>query len=278
MTVTRDDTFDVCGPLPTGVTVLEASAGTGKTFAIAALATRYVAEGTPLDELLLVTFTRMATGELRDRVRERLVSAERGLDRVLAGGSADDRDEVVALLAEGDADAVRRRRDRLAGAIADFDAATIATTHGFCQEVLGGLGVAGDVEPDTTFVEDLSDLAEEVVDDLYVRRFHRRDAPRFNREEAMRIARIAVANPGVPLVPTDAPETSDRTMRVRLAAAVRKELEMRKRRMAVMTYDDLLTRLDDTLAGPGGDAAADRLRTRYRVVLVDEFQDTDAVQ
>ena len=64
--------FDVCGPLPTGVTVLEASAGTGKTFTIAALAARYVAEGTPLEQLLLVTFTRMATGELRDRVRERL--------------------------------------------------------------------------------------------------------------------------------------------------------------------------------------------------------------
>ena len=55
--------FDVCGPLPTGVTVLEASAGTGKTYTIAGLAARYVAEGTPLDKLLLVTFTRMATGE-----------------------------------------------------------------------------------------------------------------------------------------------------------------------------------------------------------------------
>ena len=49
--------FDVCGPLPSGVTVLEASAGTGKTYTIAALAARYVAEGTPLDRLLIVTFT-----------------------------------------------------------------------------------------------------------------------------------------------------------------------------------------------------------------------------
>ena len=60
--------FDVCGPLPApGVTVLEASAGTGKTFTIAALAARYVAGGIPLHQLLIVTFTRMATGELRDR-------------------------------------------------------------------------------------------------------------------------------------------------------------------------------------------------------------------
>src|ERR1022692_616522 len=76
--------FDVCGPMPgAGITVLEASAGTGKTFTIAALTARLVAEGVPLSDLLVVTFTRMATGELRDRVRERLVSAEDGLGRYL---------------------------------------------------------------------------------------------------------------------------------------------------------------------------------------------------
>ncbi|HWT25679.1 MAG TPA: UvrD-helicase domain-containing protein, partial [Solirubrobacteraceae bacterium] len=52
----------------------------------------------------------------------------------------------------------------------------------------------------------------------------------------------------------------------------------RKRRLGVMTYDDLLTRLDAALAGPDGDVAARRLRARHRVVLVDEFQDTDPVQ
>ena len=65
---------------------------------------------------------------------------------------------------------------------------------------------------------------------------------------------------------------------MRLAGAARDELEARKRRMGVMTYDDLLTRLSDTLAGAGGAVAAARLRARYRVVLVDEFQDTDPVQ
>jgi exodeoxyribonuclease V beta subunit len=161
--------FDVCGPLPTGVTVFEASAGTGKTFTIAALAARYVAEGTPPEQLLMVTFTRMATSELRERVRERLVSAEHGLERALAGAPPED-DEVVRLLATGTPDEVRTRRERLVAALADFDSATIATTHGFCQEVLGGLGVLGDVESDTTFVEDVTDLRDEVVDDLYIRR------------------------------------------------------------------------------------------------------------
>ena len=269
--------FDVCGPLPAGVTVLEASAGTGKTYTIAALAARYVAEGTPLERLLLVTFTRMATGELRDRVRERLVGVEQGLARTLAGGG-DDPDEVLRLLAAAPREEVERRRARIGAALAGFDGATIATTHGFCQEVLGGLGVAGDVEPDVTFEEDVRDLVEEVVDDLYVRRFHSVGVPQFDRAQALRIGMLAVGNPAAPIEPAAAPPESIAAMRVRLAGAVREELDRRKRRMAVMTYDDLLTRLQDILTGPAAASAVARLRERFRVVLVDEFQDTDPVQ
>ena len=254
--------FDVCGPLPSGVTVLEASAGTGKTYTIAALAARYVAEGIPLERLLLVTFTRMATGELRERVRDRLVSVERGL----AHAGSDD--PVVALLAP-DRD---RALYRLRRALADFDAATIATTHGFCQEVLAGLGIEGDPDPAATFVEDVSDLVDEVVDDLYVRRFLHGGEPAFPRAQAAAVVRAAVENPGVPLAeaPGELPQ-----MRRRLAQAARVELERRKQALAIMTFDDLLTRLHAAL----GDAAAvERLRARYDVVLVDEFQDTDPVQ
>ncbi len=261
--------FDICGPLPTGVTVLEASAGTGKTYTIAALAARYVAAGVPLENLLLVTFTRMATGELRERVRERLVSAERALRTGELG-----EDRLARFLA---GEQVALRRARLSGALADFDAATIATIHGFCQEVLGGLGIAGDVERDVEFLEDVSDLVEEVVDDLYVRRFHKQGEAAFTREEAGRIARLAVENPTAPIEPRNSADERP-AMRARLADAVRRELDARKQRAAVMTYDDLLTRLDATLAGSGGPVVIRRLRERFKVVLVDEFQDTDPVQ
>ena len=70
--------FDLCGPLPEHTVVLEASAGTGKTYTIAGLVTRYVAEGVAeLDELLVVTFGRAATTELRSRVRERWATTTR---------------------------------------------------------------------------------------------------------------------------------------------------------------------------------------------------------
>ena len=152
--------------------MLEASAGTGKTHAIGALVTRYVAEGVAtLDELLVVTFGRAASQELRERVRGHLVEAERALadpDRARAGS-----DPVHALLA-GAADAeVAARRERLRAGLAGFDAATIVTTHQFCQYVLTGLGIAGDGDADVELVESLDDLIVEVVDDLYVRAFAR---------------------------------------------------------------------------------------------------------
>ena len=59
--------------------MLEASAGTGKTYALAGLVTRYVAEGVAtLDEMLLITFSRAASQELRERVREQLRAGRRG--------------------------------------------------------------------------------------------------------------------------------------------------------------------------------------------------------
>lgn len=269
--------FDVLGPLPRGVAVLEASAGTGKTFTIAALTARYVADGVPLEHLLIVTFTRMATGELRERVRDRLVTAERALEAVCAGGAAPPDDGVAQLLATGTADEVATRRARLAQAVSDFDAATITTTHGFCLEALGSLGFTGDLDRDCVFTEDVGDLVGEVVDDLYVRAFVNRDRA-LARKQVQAIAKAAIANPSAQLEPSDATPGTLPARRANLARAVRAELERRKRATSIMTFDDLLTRLEATLKEDLTGDVAGRLRDRYRVVLVDEFQDTDPVQ
>ena len=142
--------FDVCGPLPTGTTLLEASAGTGKTFTIAALTARYVAEGVAeLSQLMLVTFGNAASRELRDRVRERLVGAERACATRRPPALADD--DVLRLLADVDDERGGARRARLARALAGFDDATIATTHSFCSQMLAGLGTAADADPAATF-------------------------------------------------------------------------------------------------------------------------------
>jgi exodeoxyribonuclease V beta subunit len=271
--------FDVCGPLPTGTTVLEASAGTGKTFTIAALTARYVAEGAAeLSQIMLVTFGNAASRELRDRVRERLVSAERGL-RDPAAARADERDPVLRLLADVPDDEVERRRERLARALAGFDAATIATTHSFCSQMLAGLGMAADADPSAVFVEDIDDLVREVVDDLYVRTFgSSADLPFLSHAEFLELGRRAVGSDRqATLWPSDGEGPAAR--RRRAAAAVRKEVEQRKRRLGLVDYDDWLSLLRDALTDDAsGAVACERVASRFRVVMVDEFQDTDPVQ
>ena len=272
--------FDVCGPLPSGTTVLEASAGTGKTYTIAALATRYVAEGiAELPELMLVTFSRAATQELRGRVRERLVTAERGLadpPRARLDGA----DELLALLADAPDDEVARRRHRLTRALAAFDAATIATTHGFCLQMLAGLGMAGDLEPDAMFVEDVDDLVVEVLGDLYLRRFASESGEAaVDPRTALAVARAAIGDPQATLVASEAANGSSADLRYRLATDTGTEVYRRKRMRRLLDYDDLVSRLDDALRDSvRGAAAVERVRSRYRVVLVDEFQDTDPLQ
>jgi exodeoxyribonuclease V beta subunit len=281
--ITDHPPFDLCDELPSGTTVLEASAGTGKTYTIAALTARALAEGAvELGQLLLVTFGRMATNELRLRVRERLVSVETCLaDAVAKRIPTRPPSPLEARLSTGHPDELARRRQRVSRALAEFDAATIATTHEFCLEMLDGLGVLGDREPHARLVENLTDLTREVTTDLYLRRYATSGSPPMSYDEALEIANQAVGAVHARLVPTGTTldDPSGSGARVAFATAVRREVERRKRAGKLFTYDDMLTRLRDALADPEhGTAAAERLRQRYRIVMVDEFQDTDPIQ
>ncbi|MFZ2014261.1 MAG: UvrD-helicase domain-containing protein, partial [Nocardioides sp.] len=267
--------FDLAGPLPTGTTLLEASAGTGKTFTVAALVTRFVAEGRAnLDQLLVITFGRAASQELRERVREQLVAAERAL---ADPGAADRTHPVVDHLLTAEPAEVAERHRRLRDALASFDSATIATTHQFCQTVLRSLGVAGDTDTGVTLVESLDELVVEVVDDVYLRGFgDEAAAPPFTRVEALSLAATVVGDAHARLAEPDDPESAG-GRRVAFAHEVRAEIERRKRRLGILSYDDLLGRLAGALADDDA-PARQRMRQRWKVVLVDEFQDTDPKQ
>ncbi len=269
--------FDLTGLLPDGTALLEASAGTGKTYAIAGLAVRYVAEhGIELPQMLVVTFGRAATSEMRDRIRDRLALAAHAL---VHREPVDD--PYVEWLGCTDLEEVDRRAHRLRRALSDFDAATIATTHQFCNQVLGGLGLTGGVDARETFAESSADLADEAIIDLYLRDVASDPARAAGLPfgTARAAATAALGDPHARLVPTTADPASAPGLRVWFATEVRAEVARRKRLRLEVDYDDLLIRVRDALADPvAGEAVAARLRARYSVVLVDEFQDTDPVQ
>src|SRR4051794_19417513 len=231
-----------------------------------------------MDELLVVSFSRESTRELRERVRERLVSARDGL---APGFDVPIEDQVLGQLARASAAEVGVRRHRLEEALTVFDAATVTTTHGFCQQVLVALGTAGDHDTGAVLVENIGDLVAEVADDLYLRKWGTpgADKAEMTRAEFHELAMAAATDPATTLLPDPATVSGLPGLRARIAQAVRSEVDRRKRRQQLNDYDDMLIRLAATLTDPDtGPVARGRLRDRYRVVLVDEFQDTDPVQ
>ncbi|HEU4361755.1 MAG TPA: exodeoxyribonuclease V subunit beta [Mycobacterium sp.] len=269
--------FDLLGPLPAdrSTVVLEASAGTGKTFALAGLVTRYLADGAAtLDQMLLITFGRVASRELRERVRNQIADAVAVLER-----RREPANELEVYLLDAADDVRSNRCSALRDALADFDAATIATIHQFCSLVLKSLGVAGDTDATVELAESLTDLVTEIVDDHYLEHFgNDEDQPPFNRAQAIELATAVVDDPAAELRPADPDPAS--AARLRFAASVIAELEHRKRRLGILGYTDLLTRLAGELARTDSEhaTAADRMSRRWRIVMVDEFQDTDPVQ
>lgn len=154
-------TFDLAGPLPRGITVLEASAGTGKTYSIAQLLVRFVAEeGVPVEQVLIVTFTRLATEELKDRLRRRLSEAAACLRGEEAGDPL-----LQAWAAQAPDDQRDLWRQRLEVARDNFDTATISTIHRFCLRMLQLNAFESGTSFDLTLVHDLRSLRDQAVAD-----------------------------------------------------------------------------------------------------------------
>jgi exodeoxyribonuclease V beta subunit len=269
--------FDLLGPLPArgSTTVLEASAGTGKTFALAGLVTRYLAEGmATLGEMLLITFSRAASRELRERVRAQIAEVATALELP----PHDAVNDLVEFLLRGTDHERDARRTRLRDALANFDAATIVTTHEFCGIVLRSLGVAGDTDATVELVENLNDLVDEIVDDRYLATFGQtEDEPLLTHEDAASLARAVVNDPSAHLRPLAPDPGSVAEVRLEFARKVIDELELRKRRMGILGFDDLLSRLAAALEEVDA-PARERMRLRWPIVMVDEFQDTDPIQ
>jgi len=142
-------------PLLEGVSLLEASAGTGKTFALARIVLRLIAEqGLEIGKILVVTFTTAATEELRGRIRELLVNAL----SLLQDGSEEITDETILQLQKTEKQRhLSIRRIRLA--ITCFDEAIIETIHGFCSRVL----TENSLETSALFEARLDQASDELV-------------------------------------------------------------------------------------------------------------------
>jgi exodeoxyribonuclease V beta subunit len=152
--------FDVVQPDLENGRIIEASAGSGKTFSVAGMVAHEIAMNSDLriSEILVTTFTRNSAAELRDRIRRRLVS----LEESLRSGVADDKDALAQSLIVGDR---LTMADRLMRAIREFDSATIATIHSICSRVMAmaGLSVSGEGKANSEIEQLISGVINDEV-------------------------------------------------------------------------------------------------------------------
>jgi len=151
--------------LKPGVNLIEAGAGTGKTYAIGMLVLRSLVElDVALDHILIVTFTKAATEELRGRIRSRLVEAR---DLLLAVDPETTVADPTLLSWRQRLPDQQKAVKAIQQALLDYDQAAIFTIHGFCQRMLAEQALESGQLFDAELLADLDSLVQEVGDDFW---------------------------------------------------------------------------------------------------------------
>ena len=282
-----------------GFTVIEASAGTGKTTTISAIILRLLVEqGIPIEQILVTTYTELATAELRGRIRDTITDA-----------LAQKRLPFVAEIVKRVTDRKQFER-RLKIALQSFDEAPIFTIHGFCARVLADRAFESGVPFEAELVADQSRFLNEIADDFWRAHFYTDDTvmaallrERLTPARLVELLNQLTNNPTLRVCPApenraalekkitelcrvggDGEEVTELAQRLIVSLQsefcewARAELRRRKTDRRVQSFDDMLTRLDEALRGVGGRELQKSLLERFSVALVDEFQDTDPVQ
>jgi exodeoxyribonuclease V beta subunit len=153
-----------------GINLIEASAGTGKTYAIAMLALRFIVEkNLKIEQLLVVTFTKAATEELKDRIRARLSEAKRAVN----GRTAEVDGNVLTWLDSLTLDKSEIKQ-RLETALLNIDQAGIFTIHGFCLRILTEHALESGQLFDVELTGEINAIKQHCTDDFWRREVYSR--------------------------------------------------------------------------------------------------------
>ena len=263
---------------------IEASAGTGKTYTLQRLVLRFIVEKSiPIESFLIVTYTEAATAELSGRVREILSRAELGLSPGSEPKLTESEQKEFGKLRERwrhDGITLEEALLRVRRSLEEFDRCAIYTIHSFCRKMLESWAFSGG-NPFEGEIGDDASVQAAAIDEF--KRRYLNDPAYADPELAAQILGFDVAgflrwkrsHPGAAVSFPDAdpalgPMFSD------MSEHLESEIIERKNRLSLMSFDDILIRMEKT-AYESADFR-NRVRSLYQAVLVDEFQDTDTIQ
>lgn len=296
-----------------GTFLIEASAGTGKTYSLTRIVLRLLMEtNIRIDQVLMVTYTNAAAGELKARLRDLLIEVKEAIESTSSTSEVHFDDKTLnTLYSRWDHNTVA---ERVSAALDGLDDACISTIHSFCQKMLKEHLFSGEQSNDFDPKENVDDLVDRVIDDFLREELQKADEQL--REEILRpgqpkeiLRELLTQYVKLPLhssyrfytkwredMPANGcasaekdskknsnnskektPCDSEQLMEFldRFLTIAPKRLRQLKISNQTNTFDDMIGDVEKELSNP---AFTDPISKQFRAVLIDEFQDTDPVQ
>ena len=161
-----------------GNNLIEASAGTGKTYNIQTLFSRMIIEKNySVDTILVNTFTEAATKELKSRIRDILKNIQIELSKNTYNIKKSSPNRINGIIASArDKDIPKQLiKQRVEQALNNFSTASIYTIHGFCNKILNEAAFETGTLFDTEFLEDDSEIIDDILAEFYRKEFYNKD-------------------------------------------------------------------------------------------------------
>ncbi len=267
------------------INLIEASAGTGKTYSISSFYIRFLLEK-QLDarNILVVTFTKAATEELRLRIRTRIKQALNAIENNIPTNDKFLQDYFSKRHDKREDDAIL-----LLNALNSMDEAAIFTIHGFCQRILSEHAFESSVNFDAELIQDVSEIKLAALKDFW-RYYFYDDTENFriamennwhNHSYLLRYLNLLIQPSNAFVFPAVNDSNGMNWVPYyfnKLSEFAKMRLYTEKQDKNIMFFDDLIVKFRDALNSKNGELLANHIRKRYPVALVDEFQDTDDVQ
>jgi len=158
------ENFDAKSVLLDGSNLIEASAGTGKTYSVAIIVLRLIIEKKiPIEKILMVTFTNAAVDELETRIRKFIRQGYK-----YATGNNNENPDVDEDIREVVRNAgLETSKTELEKAVHNLDQLSVMTIHSFCEQSLKQYPFETDQSFEMEIATDISNIVESVVNEFW---------------------------------------------------------------------------------------------------------------
>ncbi len=284
--------------------LIEASAGTGKTFSIAILVLRLIIEKEiSINQILMVTYTKAAVAELEERIRKFIKTALHALE------NKSELDPIIKKIVD---DSIKLKSKEkveqlLKDAHLNIDESSVLTIHSFCQNTLTEFAFETSQLFDMEMIENIDEIINQQLNDVWRNYISVLDENllikiinQLNRSEVIYYVKNVLSGKNyfkhsaiIENIVTDKEIQKSVALNIQndidlinciqsiyhfIVPIISNKVIEYKLKHNIISFDDMIFDLHTAVVSPDNELLKKGLQQKYKAILVDEFQDTDKYQ